>query len=98
MREAKGVVSRADLKSAYERTEAGRQQALEELKRDVDDAQKLGVEKKVIFKILKAGGVPQEDINTIFLGSPRRPYMPEFKGSLQERERTRDVRKLAGSR
>lgn len=93
---ARGDVSQDQLKDARDRTVAGRQAALEDMKRDVEAAMKLGMTKGQIARVLVDAGVSAQDIGALFTGQ-QMPYLPSLQGSQEERIRAGAVRKFAGS-
>lgn len=96
---ARGAVSPDELKDARERTVAGRQAALDEMRKDVEAAQKFGsppMTKGQIARVLMESGVSVQDIGALFTGR-QMPYLPAVQGTTQERVRAGAVRKLAGS-
>lgn len=93
---ARGAVKPEELIQAKARVEAGRAKALEDFRDDVAAAEKLGVSREKIARILKDAGLSAIEIGSLFNQSvPQRPYQPQLRGSATARERAGEVRKQA---
>lgn len=93
---AKGVVSPEELAQARQRTEKGRLEALVEMRKDVEAAERLGIAKPKIAKILRDAGLSIQDVQMIFSGK-QIPYFPDLKGEATQRVRAGEVRKLGAA-
>lgn len=90
----KGSVPEDQLKSAYERTTSARAKTFEEFRQDVVAAERLGMSKPEIARVLKDAGLSVQDIGELF-ANRQSPYFPPIQGPASERVRAGSARKLA---
>jgi len=91
---AKGVVSAADLAAARAAEEEGRRRVFEDFRADVLAAEKLGMTRAQVVRILRAGGVSKADRNALITGRyhPLQPTLPKGVSPQEGRARIGAVR------
>ncbi len=94
---AKGVVSQGELAAARDKEEAARQKAFDDFKRAIDAAEKLGMSRGDVAKLLDRVEVSAQDRADLFAGRYR-PLLPAPAPTAgPERQRAIDVRKMGAN-
>lgn len=89
---AKGTVNPQELEAARLKGEERRKRVIDEFKKDVDAAERLGLSREQVRKTLKDAGLSDAEVRQAVSGE-QKPYQPQMRGDAQQKQRAGEVRR-----